>query len=91
MFANLSDDLDEVGGVASNVCLFQPLTMFRNKHVECRENKSIERVLFDIFGIPINQFVDIVRRCLEREDLTGQLDIMQEWLDLGMIFCDLVQ
>mmetsp|Transcript_8794 Transcript_8794/g.24350 ORF Transcript_8794/g.24350 Transcript_8794/m.24350 type:complete len:233 (+) Transcript_8794:154-852(+) len=77
--------------VSFGVCCFQLFAMLICEHIQRREDKLVERILPHVRSLPVNEFINIVRRGLKRKDHACQFNIVQVRFQLRMVFCNLVE
>mmetsp|Transcript_25379 Transcript_25379/g.74709 ORF Transcript_25379/g.74709 Transcript_25379/m.74709 type:complete len:243 (-) Transcript_25379:117-845(-) len=88
--ANISNDFHEISRILGIVRLFQFLSVFVLKHVERGKNESVEGVLANILGLPINELINVVWRGLEGKHEARELHIAKMRRELRVLLCDLI-
>mmetsp|Transcript_32250 Transcript_32250/g.53305 ORF Transcript_32250/g.53305 Transcript_32250/m.53305 type:complete len:327 (+) Transcript_32250:950-1930(+) len=91
VLTDLSNNLDETSGVSNFVGGLELLSVFRNKHVQGREDELVERIFLYIASLPVDQFINVVWRSLEWKDHTGKFNIVKVLLQLRVVLSNLVE
>mmetsp|Transcript_25793 Transcript_25793/g.54837 ORF Transcript_25793/g.54837 Transcript_25793/m.54837 type:complete len:202 (-) Transcript_25793:338-943(-) len=87
---NFVNDTNEVLRITLRMCCLQHCSVVVVEHIQRGENKPVKRIIFDVFAIPIDQFVNIVWGCFERENHSSKFHVVEVRYKGWIAFCNFI-
>mmetsp|Transcript_7211 Transcript_7211/g.21231 ORF Transcript_7211/g.21231 Transcript_7211/m.21231 type:complete len:350 (+) Transcript_7211:647-1696(+) len=90
VLADFGTRVHQLLGIARVSGRVQFLLVVRLEHVHGWEDETVERVVLEVVRLPVDELVNVVRGCLEGEDQSCELDVVNVRQNFWVVLGDLV-